>query len=102
MSAIGILYVIYAIVLLAGGVMGFLKASSLPSLIAGIVAAALMFVAFGMLGQGHTGLILGAVVSAVMDAFFMLRYVKTKKAMPAIPISVLSVLVLVFSIIKLV
>lgn len=102
MSVIGILYILYAIVLFAGGVMGFLKASSLPSLVAGVVAAVLMFVAYGILGHGHTGLILGAVVSAVMDAFFMFRYAKTRKAMPAIPISVLSVIVLAFSIIKLV
>lgn len=97
MSAIHVLYLAYAVIVLLGGVMGFIKAYSVPSLAAGVVAAVLMFVALWLVGRGdgRAGLILGAAVSAVMDTFFMFRYLKTKKAMPAIPIAVLSVVVLV-------
>ena len=61
MSATGVLYGVYALVLLAGGAMGYAKAKSQSSLIAGVVSAALMFVAVLMMQQHHTrrGLILG-------------------------------------------
>lgn len=99
MSAVGVLYVIYAVVLLLGGAMGYAKAKSVPSLVAGVVSAAIMLVAVWLLrhGDARAGLALGNVVSVALAGFFFQRYRDTRKVMPAVLICVLSAAVIVFS-----
>jgi uncharacterized membrane protein (UPF0136 family) len=86
----------YAAVLLLGGVIGYLKGKSTVSLGAGIgaaiVAALAAFVSphHPRMGDGILGLL-----AVAMIAVFASRFQKTKKAMPAIPMLVISALVLV-------
>lgn len=103
MFGIAILYIVYAVVLLAGGAMGYSKARSAPSLIAGVVSALLAAVAAVLLSLHHprSGLGLGILVSLVISIFFVRRYQTTHKAMPAIPVIVLSIVVLLFSLVRL-
>ena len=69
----------------------------------GIVTAILSIVAGIMIGNSPvSALILGAVVSTAVATVFILRYAKTRKPMPAIPMIVVSDLVAIFSVIKLV
>lgn len=90
------LYIVYAVLLLLGGVMGYARAKSAPSLIGGIVAAALS-VAAALLLHHHprAGMGLETLVSLGMGVLFLRRYQTTRKPMPALPVLVLSLIVLV-------
>src|SRR5258708_4448067 len=79
MSPIKVLW-IYIIVLVIGGLFGFLKAKSKVSLIIAVsFAAALSLCAAGIIFQPYVADILLAVLLVV----FAMRLVKTKKFMPA-------------------
>jgi uncharacterized membrane protein (UPF0136 family) len=81
-----ILIGVYAVVVFVGGVMGFLKAGSKPSLIAGTVSAALLAVAFWM-GQGTgnavNGLWMAAGIAVLLAVVFLIRFLKTRGFMPS-------------------
>jgi uncharacterized membrane protein (UPF0136 family) len=76
---------VFGLLAIAGGAMGFVKAKSKASLIAGGISGVLLLVAGYLLGteNGRAGLILGAVVSAALEARFLPSFLKTKKPMPA-------------------
>jgi uncharacterized membrane protein (UPF0136 family) len=103
LSWIAVVYLVYAVVLLLGGVMGFVKAKSAPSLIAGIVSGTLAVVAKVLLDLHHprSGLGLGFALSVAMIAFFFGRFQRTKKAMPSLAIVALSALVLIATLARL-
>lgn len=74
----------FGVLTVAGGIMGFVKAKSQPSLIAGSVAGALLFLAGYLVGtSGRLGLFLGLGVSAALATRFVMTYRKSKKLMPA-------------------
>ncbi len=91
-------YVVYGVIVLAGGIFGYVKAKSTPSLISGIVAA-IVAIAAGVLFHHHpkVGVGLGALDSLALTIVFASRYATTKNPMPAIPIGALSLLVFVYS-----
>jgi uncharacterized membrane protein (UPF0136 family) len=98
-----ILYYVYAALLLLGGLLGFVRARSAPSLGASAVAAILIaFASVRLHNHPRSGLGIGIVVSLVLGAFFLGRYQATKKPMPAIPILVVSAVVLIASALRLV
>jgi len=78
---------VFGVLTFAGGVVGFVKAKSVASLIAGGIAGALLFVACALTFRAGTnqgaGLLLGLVVSAALAARFGMAFRKTKKVMPA-------------------
>lgn len=77
---------------IAGGVMGFVKAKSRASLIAGSISGALLILAGYLVGtNGRLGLFLGLGVSAALAARFVSSYRKSKKVMPAGLMAVLGV-----------
>jgi uncharacterized membrane protein (UPF0136 family) len=83
---------IYIVLLVLGGLMGFLKAKSQVSLIMSVAfAAALSLCAAGVIFQPYVADILLAALLVV----FGLRLVKTKKFMPAGLMLVITVLALV-------
>jgi uncharacterized membrane protein (UPF0136 family) len=74
---------IYAILLAAGGVMGFVKANSRPSLIGGLSSALVVLGALGLAAAGFpSGYILGAIIAIGMLQFFAKRFAKNRKFMP--------------------
>ncbi len=76
----------------AGGVMGFVKAKSKASLIAGGVSGALLVVAGWLMGtNGRGGLILGLVVALPLAMRFVMTFRKSRKMMPAGMMAVASV-----------
>jgi uncharacterized membrane protein (UPF0136 family) len=85
---------VFGVLTIAGGVMGFVKAKSNASLIAGGVSGVLLLVAGYLLGSAsaQAGAILGLVVSVALAGRFVPSYLKTKKAMPAGMMAVLSVI----------
>lgn len=99
MSGIEILYIVYAVILLIGGIVGYVKAKSSPSLIGGIASAILALIA-ALLTPEHAaaGLGLGLLTGLLVGILFLRRYATTKKPMPAIPIIVLSAIVFLVSV----
>ena len=97
-------YFIFGGLTILGGVMGFVKAGSRASLIAGGVSGALILVAawLVMTGRVQNGLILGLVVSSLLELRFFPAFVKTKKFMPAGMMTGLSVIGSVVSVLALV
>ena len=78
-----VIYVMYVVLLLGGGIMGF-RAGSRISLIMGSVSACLMIAS--LLAMKHSplgGQIAIALVSLVLAAVFVIRFVKTGAFMPA-------------------
>ena len=77
--AITILWV-YIVFLIVGGLMGFIKAGSKVSLITSVIFA----IALALFAAGVISWAPGAdVLLAVLLLVFVMRYVKTKKFMPA-------------------
>lgn len=102
MTTLRLVYLAYALALLAGGVMGFVRAGSVPSLVGSSVYAALALAAAFLVGRNPlVGLGLGTLTSLVVGVFFLMRYLNTGKLMPAGMALALSVVVLIVSLIAL-
>ncbi len=86
-----ILIGVYATLIFAGGLIGFLKAGSKASLISGSASAALLAGAF-WLGQsnGVQGLWMAAAVAGLLAVVFSIRFSKTRAWMPSGMMLVLS------------
>jgi uncharacterized membrane protein (UPF0136 family) len=81
-----IYFFVFGVLTIAGGVMGFVKAKSKPSLIAGGISGAALIVAGVLIGTGANakiGLFLGLIVSIALSGRFVGAFLKTKKVMPA-------------------
>jgi len=87
---------IYAALVILGGLFGFLKAKSLPSLIMGGIGGLALIAAGYALGHGLAwGLPLALILSAGLLVFFSLRYYRTRALMPGGLMAILSLLTLV-------
>jgi uncharacterized membrane protein (UPF0136 family) len=84
-----IYYFLFGIVAIAGGAMGFARAKSRPSLIAGGVSGALLIIA-GLLFPSVPSFVVALIVSILLLAHFGRSYAAKKNPMPAIPMMVLS------------
>lgn len=74
-----------SVIVLLGGLMGFMKAKSKASLISGVISAILLGAAFaaGLNGKPSEGIIASFVIYSLLDVVFAMRLKKTKKFMPA-------------------
>jgi uncharacterized membrane protein (UPF0136 family) len=84
-----IYYLIFGLVAIVGGAVGYARAKSKASLIAGSASGALLIIA-GLLFPRVPGFILALIVSILLIAHFGRSYAAKKKPMPAIPMIVLS------------
>jgi uncharacterized membrane protein (UPF0136 family) len=86
----------YAALLAIGGVIGYVKARSQASLIAGLLSAVVALAALGLSIANHRlGVPLGLVLSIALFVLFGYRYaVKTRKFMPSGLLAVASLVVL--------
>ena len=87
---------IYGVLLAVGGLIGYFKAGSRPSLIAGLLSAVAAFAALGLsVGKNPLGSALGLLLAVVLFVLFGYRYaVKTGKFMPSGLLAVVSLIVL--------
>jgi uncharacterized membrane protein (UPF0136 family) len=87
---------IYAVLLAAGGLIGYFKAGSRASLIAGSISALVALAAFGLSAASHPwGFRLGLILSISLCVLFGYRFAaKTRKFMPSGLLAVASLVVL--------
>jgi uncharacterized membrane protein (UPF0136 family) len=79
-----IIALIYGILAIVGGIVGYRQAGSQMSLISGIISGILLILGVILAVQGNgVGLWLARGVSALLVAVFVVRWLKTKKWMPA-------------------
>lgn len=86
-----IYFIIFGLLTIVGGVIGYVKAGSTASIIAGgISGAALLAAAFLLLGNVVLGLIVAGVVSLLLAGRFIPNFMQTGKIMPAGLMAILS------------
>ena len=84
----------YALMILAGGLFGFFKAGSIPSLVAGLSFGVGLFISF-LFFKRKWGPYLALILTFILDAFFTQRYLKTLQFMPSGMLSLLSLAILI-------
>jgi uncharacterized membrane protein (UPF0136 family) len=100
MDATSIYFLIFGALTIIGGVIGYVKAGSLPSIIAGTITGVLLLVAGWILPANRTtGLIIGLVVSLLLAVQFVPKFIRTTSVMPAGLMSLLSVIGIVVAIV---
>ena len=88
-----IYFIIFGLLTIAGGVMGYVKASSTASLIAGSISGVLLLLAAFLLpGNATAGLALGGLVSLLLIGYFLPAFLRSHKVMPAGMMSILSII----------
>jgi uncharacterized membrane protein (UPF0136 family) len=79
-----IVLIVYSILMLVGGIIGYTVSGSTSSLIAGIVSTIILDIAFVLTKtSGRIGYILGGTTAFALTAFFLYRVSATGKFMPA-------------------
>ncbi len=80
-----LLLLIYAALLVAGGWIGFIKAKSRPSLIAGHISGVIILIAIALIFSEKgvkAGCILATLTALGLSIFFGKRFAKSRKFMP--------------------
>ena len=80
-----IYFFVFGLLTIAGGVMGFVKANSKPSLIAGVSAGMLLVGSAALIGltSSREAVAPAAVLSLLLAGRFVPAYAKTRATMPA-------------------
>ena len=92
-------FIIFGILTIAGGIVGYAKAGSVISIIAGSISGVLLLVAAFLLPDHQAaGLIVALVVSLLLAGQFVPKFFSTHKVMPAGLMSVLSVIGIIVAI----
>jgi uncharacterized membrane protein (UPF0136 family) len=87
-----IYFLVFAALTAAGGIFGYVKSQSVPSLIAGVLSGLLLATAGVLVPQRTmTGAILGLVISLLLLGKFLPAVLKGSGNVAALPISFLSV-----------
>src|SRR5262245_46358802 len=93
MEAAKIYFIVFGLLTIAGGIVGYLKAGSVASIIAGAITGVLLLVAAFLLPDHRVaGLATVLIVSLLLAAQFVPKFVRTGRVMPAGVMSVLSVI----------
>jgi len=101
LNILPIIYFAYAVALFGGGMMGYVKAHSLPSVYGSTVFAILAIVGGIIIQRNPTnpgqGLLIGIETAMLVIGLFIFRYIETGKGMPAFPAIGMSVIVLILT-----
>lgn len=95
-----IYFIVFGLLTIIGGVIGYVSKGSLPSIIAGSVSGlALIAAAFLVPNNAVAGLAIGGLVSILLAGRFVPAFIKTGAIMPAGMMSVLSVIGIIIAIV---
>ena len=93
MEVAKIYFIVFGALTIAGGVVGYVKAGSVASIIAGSVTGVLLLVAAFLLPEHRAmGLATAFIISLLLAAQFVPRFIRTGRVMPAGMMSILSVI----------
>jgi uncharacterized membrane protein (UPF0136 family) len=100
METAKIYFIIFGLLTVAGGVVGYVKAGSAASIIAGAITGVLLLVsAFVMPEHRLAGLAIALIVSLLLAGYFIRKYLSTGAVMPAGIMSLLSVIGIIAAIV---
>lgn len=100
MEAAKIYFVIFGILTTAGGIVGYVKAGSVASVIAGAITGVLLLTAAFLLPEHRAiGLATALVVSLLLAAQFVPKFLRTGRVMPAGVMSVLAAIGIIVAIV---
>jgi uncharacterized membrane protein (UPF0136 family) len=95
-----IYFIIFGVLTIAGGIIGYVKAGSMPSIIAGSITGILLVIGALILPEHRAaGLLTVLIVSLLLAAQFIPKFIRTGKAMPAGMMSILSAIGVVVAIV---
>jgi len=99
LGAAKVYFIIYGLLTITGGIVGYVKAGSVISIIAGSISG-LLLVAAAFLLPDHqaAGLIVALVISVLLTGQFVPKFFSTHRVMPAGLMSVLSVIGIIVAI----
>ena len=87
---------VYGVIMILGGIMGFLKVGSKASLISGVgMGLALLVSGYGVSQGSYDSLVVAEVIAALLVVLFAIRYAKTRRFMPGGMLAVLSLVAVV-------
>ena len=93
LSAARIYFIAFGVLTIAGGIVGYVKAGSTASIIAGSISGLLLLTAAFILPQHRVvGLLTAVIISLLLAAQFIPKYFRTGKIMPAGLMGLLSVI----------
>lgn len=96
METTALIVIVYGFIVLAGGVMGYVKARSAPSLMAGLAFGIALIVSGFCVWHGmRNGLKVAMGLAVALLVVMGIRFVKSKKFMPAGLVALLSAIVTV-------
>ena len=100
MEAAKIYFIIFGLLTIAGGIVGYIKAGSVASVIAGAITGVLLLVAAFLLPAHQAwGLGTALIVSLLLLGYFGPKFLHTGTVMPAGMMSVLSIIGIVAAIV---
>jgi uncharacterized membrane protein (UPF0136 family) len=100
MGTARIYFIVFGILTIIGGIIGYVKAGSWASIIAGSIAGVLLLIAGSLLPEHQAaGLATGLVVSLLLGAQFIPKFLRTGKPMPAGLMSILSLIGIIVAIV---
>jgi len=87
---------VYGVLMMMGGVIGFVKVGSKASLISGVgLGLALVACGFGVWYGYYNSIIVAEVIATLLVVLFAIRFAKTGRFMPAGMLAILSVVAVV-------
>jgi uncharacterized membrane protein (UPF0136 family) len=100
MEAAKIYFIVFGALTIIGGIVGYTKAGSVASIIAGSITGVLLLVAAFLLPEHRmAGLATAVIVSLLLAAQFVPKFLRTGRVMPAGMMSVLSVIGIIAAIV---
>ena len=100
MEAAKIYFIIFGLLTIIGGIIGYVKAGSVASIIAGVITGVLLLVAAFLLPEHRVaGLAIALIISFLLAAQFVPKFFRTGRVMPAGMMSVLSVIGIIAAIV---
>jgi uncharacterized membrane protein (UPF0136 family) len=84
MSLVNYTILFYGLIIIAGGVIGFLKSKSKISLLSGLISGIVMLLSYYLvISLNSAGYYISLIISLILLIIFFLRYKKTGKFIPS-------------------